>query len=1391
LKERNAGDAQSEKLVWRVEMFGGLRAIPPGGGAEDVITRYPTRKTAALLAYLAYHPHEVHSRDKLCGMLWPEADPIAARGNLRVSLNRLRKTMMAPRLKVDEVLQCDKFTVRFNPDLLSSDVFEFDAALRAAANSQTIAQRSRHLCDAVDLYRGELLPDFDEGWISPEARRYEGFFFDAIRQLLEILEAEGETDRALHYAYHAVNADPLREDAHRDLLRLFTSKGQTDDALLHYDRLTRLLKKHFRREPGQATRDLMAPLLPRKAAAPQSGAPESAPPAPPTAHGEGHGTHNGHVAANAAMNAPPNAPRWQKPGTRAALWVGGAITFLLMDNLHSASRGPNLESGDKNLACRAALHEVVTRHGGHELMALRADSMWAIFRSASDALACALALRALSRDTPRMNAFCGAARIALDTGDGGLWATQASSPPPGDDAAGASNVPVEMLEATIQRAALDRALSVLTAAHPGQTLCSEVTGVLLRRDLGRGVSLEDLGVYRLHDAPVPETLYQISYPGLQPRTFPPPLAAPLHSGELPIPLTAFFGRESEVRQIVSWLTPLDEKKPARPHRPAESAQAEHRLVTLTGFGGCGKTRLALAAARHLREAYRRAVWFVPLAGVRDASMIIHAVVDALHLPAAPGLEPWGRAASELGRKPSLLVLDNFEQVHDGGVDVVKRLLAEAPGLHCLITSRQNLGLPGERELPVSPLPLPPGGIMPSNELEKKRRWQQITQADSVQLFLDRARSARPNFEITAQNIEDVARLCTLLEGVPLAIELVAAHMARLTPGQACSLLSGHLAQRVAQEREENARRAAEKIGLASDFEKPDFERFSHFRDTSAERPSRHHSLRAAIEWSYELLSEPLRAFFCQVCVFRGGWTPEAAQSVSGLNDDASFSPEERAELDAAFDAQGAGVALDLLLQLQDRSLVVAEEQAAQMRFAMLEMLRQFAHEVLPPDERAALEARHAAYFAELAERASAELMSAGRDEWLRRLDPELDNLRAALSWSLQNDPRLCLQMAGALWRFWEARGHFAEGRDWFDRALGACHKPLTAPEKPAGKPLEKPSGVLPFGKPAAAPRGANNAQRNGQTPGQTQVQTHELPLPLPLYLRALNGAGRLAWYRADFASARRLLGECLSLARLQMSTASQASEHRRGVANALHSLGLVAMCQGDASARAMLEEGLELVRAEGDVRVIKDFMLGLALVKYYLAEDGVRELLNEALAISQTLNDRRGIAFALNNLGFVECLAGNYGLARVYHERSLPLLREMGDKWSTARALAGLGRASWFEGNIATARSYYLENITILRELGSVWELVYTLEGFAWLALHNNKPQRAARLLGGADALRESTGHVLFPVARPCYEECVAKTSEALAKTAVSADAAWRRGRLLSRDELIAEAMKR
>ncbi len=285
---------------------------------------------------------------------------------------------------------------------------------------------------------------------------------------------------------------------------------------------------------------------------------------------------------------------------------------------------------------------------------------------------------------------------------------------------------------------LPRASRILTAAHGGQILVAEPTAALVRRDLEEGVRLVDLGVYRLRDVPTPERLFQVEHPGRAQSQFPPLAAEAGYPANLPLQFTRFFGRELEISALREMLLLPDV-----------------RLVTLSGTGGTGKTRLALEVAERLVESFGGAVYFVPLADLSDPRRVADAVLDSLRVPRSPQREPLDQAVEALARQPSLLVLDNFEQlVEGGGAQIVQTLLSRAPALTCLVTSRQVLGLSVEREFTLSPLPTPSGGETP----------ERLSLFESVQLFVDRAQQVKPDFQVTNRNAPAVAQLCSRLEG---------------------------------------------------------------------------------------------------------------------------------------------------------------------------------------------------------------------------------------------------------------------------------------------------------------------------------------------------------------------------------------------------------------------------------------------------------------------------------------------------------------------------------------------------------------------------------------------------------------------------------------------------
>ncbi len=431
-----------------------------------------------------------------------------------------------------------------------------------------------------------------------------------------------------------------------------------------------------------------------------------------------------------------------------------------------------------------------------------------------------------------------------------------------------------------------------------------------------------------------------------------PSPPPLH---LPLTFTRFFGREDELAALGRMLR-------------SEGA----RLVTLTGPGGSGKTRLSIETARSLADEWHHAVWFVPLADISDAAFLFPAIRDTLKLPSLPSVPPQEQLIEALAAQPSLLILDNFEQLVEDGAPCVQELLERLPRLSILVTSRQTLNVAGEREFPVAPLPVP----------DESASALRLNEYSSAALFIDRAKAARVDFRADGRNATAVASICRRLDGIPLAIELAAARSLVLSPVQMLEKLKDRLDILSTRQR-----------GI----------------------PERHRTLRAAIDWSYDLLAPELQRLFARLSVFRGGWTIEAAEVVCQ-------EPE----------------ALDSLTRLRECSLVVTEERGDETRFRMLVTLREYAASQRAAGERAELERRYAGHFVALAERAEPHLRGPEQATWLERLEGEQDNFRAALAftWALENDPSAALRLAAALSPFWETRGHYAEGRDWLERALG-------------------------------------------------------------------------------------------------------------------------------------------------------------------------------------------------------------------------------------------------------------------------------------------------------------------------------------------------------------------
>ena len=694
-----------------------------------------------------------------------------------------------------------------------------------------------------------------------------------------------------------------------------------------------------------------------------------------------------------------------------------------------------------------------------------------------------------------------------------------------------------------------RAARICAAGHGGQILLSDSVSGLAARDLPPGVTLRDLGTHRLRDLREPEHLLQVGHPDL-PADFPPLKSLDIRPNNLPVQLTSFVGREREKAEVKRLLSTT-------------------RFLTLTGSGGAGKTRLALQVAAEVLRDFPDGVWLVELAALSDPSLVPKAVASALDVPEQPGQGLTETLVGFLRGKSVLIILDNCEHLVAACADLTTALLRACPNLRILATSRETLGVTGETTWRVPSLSVPDPQRLPPLD--------RFTEYEAVRLFIDRAVASAPQFAVTSGNAPAVAQVCHRLDGIPLAIELAAARVKVM---------------------------AVEQIAARLD------DRFRLLTGGSRTALPRQQTLRAGMDWSYDLLGPRERAVLRRLSVFAGGWTLEAAESVCG----------------------GAGVEvtsiLDVLTSLVDKSLVVAETQQGEARYRFLETIRQYAHDrLVEAGEEADVRAHHRNWYLALAEQAEPEVRGPAQVMWLGRLERDHDNLRAALQWSLESDPKDGLRLAGALWWFWYVRGHFVEGRRWLETLLNSTSD-------------------------------------------------------APDYLRALalHSNGYLAFQgQSDYAAGRLLCGESLTMWR------KVGDKH--GIALALNSLGLLASEDGDqATAYALLEESLTVRRELGDRGAVGVSLMNLGLVARRRGDlAAARTLYEESLAMFRELQHAHRIAMVLHNLGLVAHLQGDQVLHRSLSAECLTIRRALDDKPGIAWSLDSFSAIARAQGQARRA----------------------------------------------------------------------------------------------------------
>jgi predicted ATPase/class 3 adenylate cyclase/DNA-binding CsgD family transcriptional regulator len=1018
---------------------------------------------------------------------------------------------------------------------------------------------------------------------------------------------------------------------------------------------------------------------------------------------------------------------WSELGV-SGLLPTGTVTLLLAD-VEGSTRLWETQPGEMTTAIarlNQAVSDILTAHDGvRPVEQGEGDSFVAAFSRASDAAAAALELQRAPLAPIRL-------RIGVHSGEIQLR----------DEG--------NYIGPTINRTARLRDLG-----HGGQTLLSGATEPLVLDRLPEGAWVTDLGTHPLRDLPRPERVVQLCHPDLV-NEFPPlRVAAPVVSQRLPAQLTSFVGREAELTQVRELL-------------------AENRLVTLTGAGGVGKTRLAIQIAARLAGDGRfpDGVWYVDLAPVTDPDVVPTAVTRALELPDQPGRSTMDTLTRFVGERQMLVVLDNCEHLLDASASLVVALLGAAEKLTLLATSREAIGVAGEV-----------GWRMPSLSLAD----------EAIELFADRAGHARPGFAVGDDNAAAVADICRRLDGLPLAIELAAARVRAMSLDEIVESLH---------------------------------DRFRLLTGGARTAVRRQQTLRASVDWSHALLTEPERVLFRRLAAFMGGFDLAAAQAIAGSGD------VERYQV------------LDQLSLLVDKSLVVADDSRGRTRYRLLETVRQYALEKLGESGEAdAVRTRHRDYYTSMAAAVDAPAAT-DYEQLLDQAEMEFDNLRAAFTWSRENsDTALALTLASSLQPVWLARGRIREGLAWFDTVLTheVAHDAAVAAAVRARALADK--AVLDVM--CAAADSLDRAQ-------QAAALARDIDDPAVL-TRALTACGFTAAYNAELAGA--YFAEAIELARelddswrlCQILTcqasaaiaagdpiaARAAAEEGRDLADAIGNrsdsrhcricLGLAQVWQGDltgavAQLRAVAAEakadhdGLEhaiglahqatVLAWQGDpgaARAAADASLefgsefgGLAAsVGYFalgnaaLAANDVGTALDATAATWEHGSVLPGYAAHLRPVIALAALAGGDLIAaRRWADDAVATA----PGWVVMSALAARARVAIAQGEPEQAERDVFDALSRAADFAAFMFIPDILESLAAVAADAGSHREAARIFGAADAMRQRLGVVRLAVWDAGYEASAAALRNAMSPA--DFEAAWAEGAALSTEEAIAYAQR-
>jgi predicted ATPase/DNA-binding XRE family transcriptional regulator/Tfp pilus assembly protein PilF len=715
---------------------------------------------------------------------------------------------------------------------------------------------------------------------------------------------------------------------------------------------------------------------------------------------------------------------------------------------------------------------------------------------------------------------------------------------------------------------------------------------------------------------------------------------------LPASLTSLIGREQEIASVREYLS-----------------NPSIRLVTLIGPPGIGKTRLSLEIARKALSDFSKGVFFVALAPLEEPSFVAPTIAQTLGFIETKNRSLFERLKDGIGEKQMLIVLDNVEHLIEGTATLVSDLLAVCPRLKILTTSREALRVPGEWLYPVPALSIPAETQRQPIDIETALQFAALS------LFVERARAVRSDFALNVENVQAVASICTQLDGLPLAIELIAARVRLMSPQ---SLLS-HLS-----------------------------EQFTQYADGMRAVSARQKTLHNAIGWSYDLLPAKEQVLFRRLAAFVGGWTLEAAQAVCSV------------------EGLEANEVPDLLMHLVDKSLVIVREQDGKERYHTLETIRQYAREKLwAAGEGEILRQRHLAYFVNLAERAEANLRAFDMVMWLDRLEAELDNIRAALVWSIESDVEAELRLASALLWFWHIRGHKNEGIEWLERGLsmeaaGRGHEPLT-PDRALirGKVLNATGFLLAM---------LGNYEKT------VALSEEALALFRELGSRGKIGMAYALWNSADAGGNQGDLRRAKVLAEESLTLLQEAGD-KFGMAQCLNTLAWLEELKGDFDkVKTLLEESLALRKEIGDKDGIAGVLARLGTLAFWQG-DLIRSVTSyeESLAVFREVGNEWARGYALADLALVARAQGEYGKATLMLEEGLTTGEEVGDKLRVSQSLQRLASVAQSQGDYERATRIYEETLLLAREVGEPHTIANSLQGLGNIALARGDYRQATQ----------------------------------------------------------------